>query len=317
MIINYIKTFLQNVWKNNLIVNTILEVNINFDIVFIQELSWSTICSVSSSRNCEGESLVGMVNHLNWLTFARSSELENDFLRVVIYVNIRLASLHFSLCKDIINHRDILLVSFFSNNNVFWLMNIYSDSSHIALKYLKDTEAYIHNLLIMTGNFNIWDSLWNPLFSHHSSISDDLLIIVNSFNLELPFTTDPIPTRYSNNVNDSNLVIDLMFLHSESSELKNHSIHLDWQLTLDYAPLTITIPIVKDNVNTTKCLITKDSKEEVSFVKKVIASVGNLNMSSLPDIASLDSVVNEFASAVNNIWEKNSKIINVTKYSKS
>jgi len=140
---------------------------------------------------------------------------------------------------------------------------------------------------------------------------------VNSFNLELPFTTDPIPTRYSNNVNDSNLVIDLMFLHSESSELKNHSIHLDWQLTLDYAPLTITIPIVKDNVNTTKCLITKDSKEEVSFVKKVIASVGNLNMSSLPDIASLDSVVNEFASAVNNIWEKNSKIINVTKYSKS
>jgi len=29
-------------------------------------------------------------------------------------------------------------------------MNIYSDSSHSALKYFKDTKANIHNLLIMT-----------------------------------------------------------------------------------------------------------------------------------------------------------------------
>jgi len=159
MIINNIKIFSQNVQKNNLIMNTILKANINFDIVFIQELSWSTIHSIPSSRNCESESLVGMVNHPNWLMFARTSELENEISRVIIYVNIRLASLYFSLCKDIINHRDILLVPFFNNNDILWLMNIYSDSSYMALKYLKDTEAYIYNLLIMTGNFNIQDSL--------------------------------------------------------------------------------------------------------------------------------------------------------------
>ena len=38
-------------------------------------------------------------------------------------------------------------------------MNIYSDSSHSALKYLKDTKANICNLLIMSSNFNIRDSL--------------------------------------------------------------------------------------------------------------------------------------------------------------
>jgi len=38
-------------------------------------------------------------------------------------------------------------------------MNVYSDSFHTALKYLKDTEAYIHNLLIIIGDFSIWDSL--------------------------------------------------------------------------------------------------------------------------------------------------------------
>ena len=135
--------------------NTILEVNFNYDIIFIQELSWYTICSIPSSRSCEGESLVSIVNHLNWLTFTRASETENDFPRVIIYINIRLSSLCFSLCKDVINHRDILLVLFFNNNDIFWLMNIYSDSSHSALKYFKDTEAYIYNLLIMTGDFNI------------------------------------------------------------------------------------------------------------------------------------------------------------------
>ena len=39
MIINNIKIFSQNIWKNNLIVNTVLKVNSNFNIIFIQESS--------------------------------------------------------------------------------------------------------------------------------------------------------------------------------------------------------------------------------------------------------------------------------------
>jgi len=38
------------------------------------------------------------------------------------------------------------------------MMNIYSDNNYSALKYLKDTEANIHNILIMAGDFNIRDS---------------------------------------------------------------------------------------------------------------------------------------------------------------
>ena len=32
---------------------------------------------------------------------------------------------------------------------------MYSDSSHSALKYLKDTKVNICNLLVITGDFNI------------------------------------------------------------------------------------------------------------------------------------------------------------------
>ena len=141
-------------------------------------------------------------------------------------------------------------------------MNIYSNSSHLALKYLKDTKVNIQNLLIMTGDFNICNNLWDPFFPHHSSISDDLFIIADFFNLGLFLPTNQVLTRYSDNIQDSNLVIDLMFLHCGSSEMDNHSIHSKWRLISDHAPLTIVIPIVKKHINTRKHTIVKDSDEE-------------------------------------------------------
>ena len=65
----------------------------------------------------------------------------------------------FSLWNDIIYHKDILLISFINNHVCSFIMNVYSDSSHSALKYLKDTEVNVSNILIMTGDFNIKDSL--------------------------------------------------------------------------------------------------------------------------------------------------------------
>ena len=60
-----IKIFLQNMWKNNLIVNTILETHFEFNIIFIQELSWLTVYAIPSSRNKDGEKLVEVPNHPN------------------------------------------------------------------------------------------------------------------------------------------------------------------------------------------------------------------------------------------------------------
>ena len=97
MIINDIKIFSQNVQKNNLIVNTILETKFDFNIIFIQKPFWTTIHSISSLSNHNGDVLVETSNHPNWLMFSRTLENANNFSRAVTYVNISLKSFHFSL----------------------------------------------------------------------------------------------------------------------------------------------------------------------------------------------------------------------------
>ena len=196
-------------------------------------------------------------------------------------------------------------------------MNVYSDSSHSTLKYLKDSEANIPNLLIMTGDFNICDSIWDSSFPHHSSISDDLIIIANSFNLDLSIPTDQVPTRYSDTISKLNLVIDLMFLQSGSTELNNHLIHPDWWLTSNHAPFTISIPIAEANINSSKLSIMKNSEEEASFIKDVSSIIKNLDISDMSNIDKLENIVNILASNTEHIWRKNSKLVNVTKHSKS
>ena len=65
MILKDLKIFSQNVQKNNFIINSILKINCDFNIIFIQEPSWTTIRSIPSSENCEGISLAGISNHPN------------------------------------------------------------------------------------------------------------------------------------------------------------------------------------------------------------------------------------------------------------
>jgi len=97
MILKDIKIFSQNICKNNFIINTILETQSSFDIIFIQEFSWSFIHSILSLKNKKNEELVGVPNHPNWTTFFRNSSHTNDSPRVITYINVRLSSFWFYL----------------------------------------------------------------------------------------------------------------------------------------------------------------------------------------------------------------------------
>ena len=65
----------------------------------------------------------------------------------------------FFLWKTIFNHKDICCFFFFNNSDIYYIINISSDANQSALKYLKNAEANIHNILVMAGDFNIRDSI--------------------------------------------------------------------------------------------------------------------------------------------------------------
>ena len=92
------------------------------------------------------------------------------------------------------------------------------------MKYLKDIEINLNNVLIMTVNFNIRDNDWDLLYPHHSVYTNTLMEIADSFNLSLFSPISQIPTQDTDNLDNSNLVINLMFLCSNSTELDKHLI---------------------------------------------------------------------------------------------
>jgi len=120
----------------------------------------------------------------------------------------------------------------------------------MALKYLKNTETNISNVIIMTGDFNIRDSLWDSNSPFHSIYSDMLFDITDSFSLGLSNLTENFPTRFLDNDQNSNLVLDLVFTQSSSMEFNHHHIHPDWRLMSNHALITVDIHIDDKNIST-------------------------------------------------------------------
>ena len=131
----------------------------------------------------------------------------------------------------------------------------------------------------MTGDFNIRDSLWDPSFPFHSSISDDLIMIADSFDLVLSSPTNPCPTRYSDTAGESNSVIDLMFLQYGSSELDHHSILPDSCLSSDHTLLSIDISIFEEITQTSKLTLVPKSEQETVFINDIISNFKTLDTS--------------------------------------
>ena len=88
-----LKILSQNIQKNSLIVQSLLETQKDFDIILLQEPSWSEIRKIPSLSNCEEDPLIGTSHHPNWVIFGRNPMNSNDSPRVVSYVNIRLSPL--------------------------------------------------------------------------------------------------------------------------------------------------------------------------------------------------------------------------------
>jgi len=92
----------------------------------------------------------------------------------------------------------------------------------------------------MVEDFKIRDSDWDPFYPFHSTHSDSLLEITDSFDLKLSSPIQQVLTCYADNTNNTNSVIDLLFLPSNSIEIDNYHILPELQYSLDHTSLTVT-----------------------------------------------------------------------------
>jgi len=89
-----------------------------------------------------------------------------------------------------------------------------------------------------------------------------LFDIADSFSLALSNPTENFPTRFLDNNQNLNSVLDLVFIQSLSIEFNCHHIHPDWRLMSDYTPITVDIHIDDENIPTKWCSLVKGSDEE-------------------------------------------------------
>jgi len=82
-----------------------------------------------------------------------------------------------------------------------------------------------------------------------------------------------------------------LFLHFDSSELDQHSILPESCLSSDHAPLTVTIPLSKEIIQTSKLILSPSSDQESRFIKDVILNFKGLDTNSIKDSDKLDQVI--------------------------
>jgi len=143
----------------------------------------------------------------------------------------------------------------------------------------------------MTGDFNIKINNWDLLYSHYSVYTDTLIKTTDSFDLRLSISIIQVLIWYTNNPNESNSVIDLMFLWVNSEEINTYSILSDLWNPSNYAFLTVNIIISKEFIQDKWWTIIKNSVKEKDFINELKNIVGNINTTNISDSKLLERIV--------------------------
>ena len=163
------------------------------------------------------------------------------------FIYFKLFKLRFALKRDIVDHRNIQLLSFFNRGRWQFLMNVYSYDLHTAVNFLTTEALNIPNLLYMGRDFNIRDVEWDSSISLHPAAGQFLRDLADSYSLVCFFPALSVPTHYSNISGYANSVIDLIFLGISCAQVI-YCIEPDLRWPSDHAPLIVNLSITSVNI---------------------------------------------------------------------
>ena len=146
--------------------------------------------------------------------------------------------------------------------------------------------------------------------------ADYLLEIADSFNVERFSPINLVPIKYTDNSNDSNFIIDLIFFRDYFERFNTHSILLDMRDFSDHALLIVDITIQVKFIQGKKLSLYKESKKEKNLIKQLRESLEGINTLVIENIQLLEIFVEIFAHLLETIWNEHTKWVRITKKSK-
>lgn len=125
--------------KHNWIINLLERRKSITDILFLQELPWATVRYTASLTEKDRVPVKGPPIHLDWtVMYPKGFDPAEDWPRVLTYVNCVIRTIKPKLCSDIVNHRNVMIVTVRGHLGPLHLMNTYSDENGSAICYIED-----------------------------------------------------------------------------------------------------------------------------------------------------------------------------------
>src|SRR5882672_8499051 len=105
--IQSVDIYSQNINKNFDYTSDVLEMKrSSCDVIFLQEPPWRTVRYTVSTKDREGDPVLGPPIHPAWTCIYRCPKGPTDTPRVMAFINKRIAHMRPSFRTDLVNHRD-------------------------------------------------------------------------------------------------------------------------------------------------------------------------------------------------------------------
>lgn len=306
-----------NVQKSVDNLTVLLERHRDDDIVCVQEPPWMVIKRVASSKSKDGEEYLNTVANRYFVCLGASATS-----RVCTYVNKRWAASGPRIVPLPRVCPDVQCIALTINKTNVAFLNVYNDSKKFTvLSYLSECEDSLPRITFAVGDFNLHHASWdrytreNPSKARHVGKAAELIEIMSLQNeLQLINERDGPPTWVSNNIDQQDYVLDLLWCHRDITPT-NFEIQPEDHFKSDYRVLTWELPIFFRHKP--KLTVKRGSKEGGKFIRAARQIIGELPMDNYGSADRVQQISMQLAEDLKFAWEKCGKIPEITKFSKT
>ena len=147
----------QNINKKYIFVTTLLEELCDlYDILLFQELPWQTVRHSASIKRKKGEPVKGLPLHSHWIPIVpKAIDSWIGCPCIMAYMHRNLWVLKPKNRTDIVNHPNVLLLTFKGPSELLNVLNVYSDPAmHSGIQLLQNCTSSLPEIRYMGGDFN-------------------------------------------------------------------------------------------------------------------------------------------------------------------